>query len=204
MIKGSAELREYTTIYPKTVYTINSYDDYRAYGSKLLKQSNNTKLGKVVARGKFVKKPLYSLSLVEREMGCPKSCHHWHSCYGNNMPFAHRFKTDKALYFTAILRDEIYNLTKKHKFGIHIRLHVLGDFFSKEYVNFWYLILKLYPKVSIYGYTAHSPKSMLGKQIKNVRLNPTICPEQLDKVANCVSCGLCWNANAKQILFKTH
>ena len=79
MIKGSAELREYTTIYPKTVYTINSYDDYRAYGSKLLKQSNNTKLGKVVARGKFVKKPLYSLSLVEREMGCPKSCHQCHT-----------------------------------------------------------------------------------------------------------------------------
>ena len=42
MIKGSAELRKYTTIYPKTVYTINSIEDYGAYGSKLLKQSNNT------------------------------------------------------------------------------------------------------------------------------------------------------------------
>ena len=166
MIKGSAELRKYTTIYPKTVYTINSIEDYTAYGHKLLKQSNNKKLGKVVGKGKFVKKPLYSLSLVEREMGCPKSCHHWHSCYGNNMPFAHRFRTDKALYFTAILRDEIYNLTKKHKFGIHIRLHVLGDFFSKEYFNFWYLILKLYPKVSIYGYTAHKTTSELCKRLK--------------------------------------
>ena len=239
MIRGNAELRKYTTIYPKTVYTINSLEDYNTYGYKLLKQSNNKKLGKVVGRGKFVKKPLYSLSLCEREMGCPKSCHHWDSCYGNNMPFAHRFRTDDDLIFTLILRNEIFALLKKHKFGIHIRLHVLGDFFSKEYVNFWYLILKLYPKVSIYGYTAHSPKSMLGKQIKNVinkigfdrfairfsnanvelsansteykprllknvRLNPTICPEQLDKVANCVSCGLCWNANAKQILFKTH
>ena len=239
MIKGNKELRRYTTIYPKTVTTINSLDDYKNYGHKLLKQSNNSKLGKVVGKGAFVKKPLYSLSLVEREMGCPKSCHHWDSCYGNNMPFAHRFRTDNALYFTAILKDEIYNLTKKHKFGIHIRLHVLGDFFSKEYINFWYLILKLYPKVSIYGYTAHKPKSMLGKQIKNVinkigfdrfairfsnadvelsansteykprllenvSLNPIVCPEQLDKVANCVSCGLCWNSNAKQILFKTH
>ena len=239
MIKGNAELRKYTTIYPKTVYTINSIDDYRAYGHKLLKQSNNTKLGKVVAKGKFVKKPLYSLSLVEREMGCPKSCHHWDSCYGNNMPFAHRFKTDDDITFTSILKNEIIDLLKKHKFGIHIRLHVLGDFFSDYYIDFWRSILFNNKKVSIYGYTAHSPKSMLGKQIKNVinkigfnrfairfsnadvelsansteykprllenvSLNPIVCPEQLDKVANCVSCGLCWNSNAKQILFKTH
>lgn len=81
MIKGNAELRRYTTIYPKTITTINSWDDYLGYGHKLLKQSNNSKLGKVVGKGAFVKKPLYSLSLVEREMGCPKSCHHWNSCY---------------------------------------------------------------------------------------------------------------------------
>ena len=239
MIKGNKELRRYTTIYPKTVTTINSLDDYKNYGHKLLKQSNNSKLGKVVGKGAFVKKPLYSLSLVEREMGCPKSCHHWDSCYGNNMPFAHRFRTDKTIVFTEILRDELFNLHKKHKFGIHIRLHVLGDFFSRDYIKFWNIILMLYPKISIYGYTAHSPKSMLGKQIKNVinkigfnrfairfsnadvelsansteykprllenvSLNPIVCPEQLDKVANCVSCGLCWNSNAKQILFKTH
>ena len=239
MIKGNKELRRYTTIYPKTVTTINSLDDYKNYGHKLLKQSNNSKLGKVVGKGAFVKKPLYSLSLVEREMGCPKSCHHWDSCYGNNMPFAHRFKTDDDITFTSILKNEIIDLLKKHKFGIHIRLHVLGDFFSDYYIDFWRSILFNNKKVSIYGYTAHSPKSMLGKQIKNVinkigfdrfairfsnanvelsansteykprllknvRLNPTICPEQLDKVANCVSCGLCWNSNAKQILFKTH
>ena len=240
MIKGDKKLRRYTTIYPKTITTINSWDDYLAYGHKLLKQSNNSKLGKVVGKGAFVKKPLYSLSLVEREMGCPKSCHHWDSCYGNNMPFAHRFKTDKRKkVFRDILLTEIQDLLKKHKFGIHIRLHVLGDFFSRDYIKFWNTILMLYPKISIYGYTAHSPKSMLGKQIKNVISNigfdrfairfsnanvelsansteykpkllknvsykPIICPEQLDKVANCVSCGLCWNSNAKQILFKTH
>ena len=108
MIKGNAKLRRYTTIYPKTITTINSWDDYLAYGHKLLKQSNNSKLGKVVGKGAFVKKPLYSLSLVEREMGCPKSCHHWDSCYGNNMPFAHRFKTDKRKkVFREILEYEL-------------------------------------------------------------------------------------------------
>ena len=244
MIKGNAKLRRYTTIYPKSVYTINSWEDYRTYGSTLLKQSNNNKLGKVVNKGAFKGKPLYSLSLVERLMGCSKSCHHWDSCYGNNMPFAHRFKTDKRKkVFRDILEYELHNLTKKHKQGIHIRLHVLGDFYSKEYINFWYVILKLYPKISIYGYTAHKPKSMLGKQIKNViskigfdrfavrfsnanvklsansteykpqliasknvslNLKSIPCPEQENKVLNCVSCALCWNKKAENILFYTH
>tara|TARA_R100000008_G_scaffold86188_1_gene78298 strand:- start:347 stop:1069 length:723 start_codon:yes stop_codon:yes gene_type:complete len=240
VIKGNKELRRYTTIYPKTVTTINSWNDYKNYGHKLLKQSNNSKLGKIIGKGAFVKKPLYSLSLVEREMGCPKSCHHWDSCYGNNMPFAHRFKTDKRKkVFKDILLTEIQDLLKKHKFGIHIRLHVLGDFYSSDYAWFWGHIVGRYPKLSVYGYTAHSPKSKIGHTIKvainmlgfdrfairfsnadvelsansteykprlleNVSLNPIVCPEQLDKVANCVSCGLCWNSNAKQILFKTH
>ena len=237
MIRGNAELRKYTTIYPKTVYTINSLEDYNTYGHKLLKQSNNKKLGKVVGRGKFVKKPHYSLSLCEREMGCPKSCHHWDSCYGNNMPFAHRFRTSSDEVFTKILEEEIFYLLKKHKFGIHIRLHVLGDFFSKYYINFWRSILWSFDRVSVYGYTAHKPTSKLGKQIndaiyqigfdrfairfsnsdvelsansteykpkKNVSFKPIVCLEQENKVANCVSCGVCWNSKAKQILFKTH
>ena len=237
MIRGNAELRKYTTIYPKTVYTINSLEDYNTYGHKLLKQSNNKKLGKVVGRGKFVKKPLYSLSLCEREMGGPKSCHHWDSCYGNNMPFAHRFRTSSDEVFTKILEEEIFYLLKKHKFGIHIRLHVLGDFFSKYYINFWRSILWSFDRVSVYGYTAHKPTSKLGKQIndaiyqigfdrfairfsnsdvelsansteykpkKNVSFKPIVCLEQENKVANCVSCGVCWNSKAKQILFKTH
>src|SRR6056300_1018826 len=157
MIKGNAKLREYTTIYQKNVKTINSLKDYESYGHKLLKQSNNKKLGKVVKKGKYKGRALISLSLVEREMGCPKSCHHWDSCYGNNMTFAHRFRTDKGIVFTEILRDELVKLHKKHKFGIHIRLHVLGDFFSADYIKFWGTILKLYPKISIYGYTAHKP-----------------------------------------------
>ena len=241
MIKGNAKLRRYTTIYPKTVYTINSWGDYGAYGHNLLKQSNNSKLGKVVSKGAFKGKPLYSLSLVERLMGCPKNCHHWESCYGNNMPFAHRFKTDNDMVFTSILKNEINNLLKKHKQGIHIRLHVLGDFFNVAYINFWMAVLDMYPKISIYGYTAHKPTSQLGKTIckvisrigfnrfairfsnstiklsansteykprliasKNVSLKSIQCPEQTNKVLNCVSCALCWNKKVENILFYTH
>ena len=31
-----------------------------------------------------------------------------------------------------------------------------------------------------------------------------ICPEQLDKTKNCANCGLCWNNNIDNIIFKTH
>ena len=168
MIKGNEQLRRYTTIYPKTVHTINSIDDYRSYGYQLLKQSNNKKLGKKIKKGVYKDRPLYSLSLCEREMGCPKTCLHWNSCYGNNMPFAHRFRTDDDITFTSILKNEIINLLKKHKQGIHIRLHVLGDFFSNYYIDFWRSILFNNEKVSIYGYTAHKPTSEFGKQIKHV------------------------------------
>ena len=237
MIKGNSELRKYTTIYPKNVYTINSLEDYTQYGFKLLKQSNNKKLGKVVKKGIYRNKPLYSLSLVEREMGCPTDCFHWDNCYGNNMPFAHRFKTNNDMIFCNILNTEIFDLLKKHKQGIHIRLHVLGDFFSKYYINWWLELLTCYENVSVYGYTAHSPHSVLGLKVKdtikkigfnrfavrfsnanvnlsansvelierkNVNLKSISCPEQYGKVANCVSCALCWNRNLEQILFKTH
>ena len=167
MITGNSKLRKYTTIYPKSIYTINSLEDYTQYGFKLLKQSNNKKLGKVVKKGIYKNKPLYSLSLVEREMGCRKHCLHWQDCYGINMPFAHRFKTDNDMIFCNILNTEIFNLLKKHKQGIHIRLHVLGDFFSSYYINWWLALLTCYENVSVYGYTAHTKHSVLGSKIEN-------------------------------------
>ena len=65
MIKGNAKLRRYTTIYPKTVTTINSWDDYKRYGSKLLKQSNNSKLGKIVGKGAFLPTVYFDTSSSE-------------------------------------------------------------------------------------------------------------------------------------------
>jgi len=92
---------------------------------------------------------MYSLTLIER-VTCPVSCHHWDDCYGNNMPFAHRFNTVGLLHG---LEDEIEALCKKHPKGIVIRLHVLGDFYSVSYVAFWERILELYPTVCLFGYT---------------------------------------------------
>ena len=39
---------------------------------------------------------------------------------------------------------------------------------------------------------------------KNVKLNSITCLEQVNKVKNCASCGLCWNSKINQINFITH
>ena len=37
-----------------------------------------------------------------------------------------------------------------------IRLHVLGDFYSVEYVEFWNQMLDRFSNIKIFGYTAHA------------------------------------------------
>jgi len=66
------------------------------------------------------------------------------------MPFAHRFSTIGLLFK---LDREIQELTDKHKEGIVIRLHVLGDFMTVDYVNFWEKMLFDFPTLCIFGYT---------------------------------------------------
>ena len=194
----------------------------------LKKGSSNKKLGFKITAKQWTGKRLYSLTLEERTT-CPTTCHHWNDCYGNNMPFAHRFKWQNIDLF---LERDIESLMQKHKEGIVIRLHVLGDFYSVEYVNFWEEMLFKYPKLCIFGYTAREHDS-IGKAISllNMRYSERCvirssrneepnspwryaaeesfegksfdCPEQTGTLKNCASCGLCWITN-KTVRFQTH
>lgn len=127
---------------------------------------NNKKLGFTVTTKKHNKKKIYYLTLVERET-CPTSCFHWDDCYGNHMPFAQRYKINGL---EEKLEHEITYLTFKHKHGILIRLHVLGDFFSVNYVSFWKRMLKKYSSLAIFGYTAREEYSDIGKGISDINL----------------------------------
>jgi len=210
-----------TTIYQKSIKT-------QAPNGMLKKGSSNKKLGFKVTAKKWLGKRLYSLTLVERET-CPTTCHHWEDCYGNNMPFAHRYRNANI---DLILEKEIKVLLAKHKEGIVVRLHVLGDFYSVEYVNFWLEMLDKHPKLSIFGYTARKG-DMIAECIQT--MNKTFpdrcvirhsgnfdadsdwsyageesfegaffdCPEQSGKLKDCASCGLCWTV-PKTVRFKTH
>ena len=198
-------------------------------GVKVLKPgANNKKLGFKVTAKKWTGKRLYSLTLVERET-CPTTCHHWDDCYGNNMPFAHRFKTDNI---DLVLAREIEMLMAKHKKGIVIRLHVLGDFYSVSYVEFWQEMLEKHPKLCIFGYTARKKDNIAARiqGLNNLFSDRCVirhsgnfeldnewsyaaeesfegasfdCPEQTGKIKDCASCGLCW-ITSKTVRFLNH
>lgn len=214
------------TTYPSRVRSIPEYD-----GTVLKPFADNGKLGNgtsIITKGKWKGLHGFYLTLEERAT-CPKSCHHWNDCYGNNMPFAIRFQPSKE--FTIRLWNEVANLSLKHRDGIVIRLHVLGDFYSVEYVRLWEDLLKRFPNVRVFGFTARKGKDPISKEIQRVRQayyyrfkirqsmpeyvedsyaaisvpggNSITCPVQTGKAKSCATCSLCWELE-RPVHFLTH
>lgn len=138
-----------------------------AMTSILVSGHSNLKIGRDVRKGKLRGYRIFTLSLEERKT-CPRSCEHWRSCYGNSMPLGKRVDhTDPA--FLPALTAEIEMLLKRHKTGVLIRLHALGDFYSVEYVGFWRDMLERHPRLAIYGYTARNNEDDIGPAIFALR-----------------------------------
>jgi hypothetical protein len=112
---------------------------------------NNRKIGAVVSKGIWTGMPIYMLTLPERTT-CSDVCHMYKTCYGNAMHMAKRIAPGKAL--EARIAKDIEFLADKHPQGFVVRLHVLGDFYSVEYVQLWGQMLRQYEGLHIYGYTA--------------------------------------------------
>lgn len=133
--------------------------------------TNNAKLGGYVTAKKWQGMAMYSLTLEERAT-CPTTCQQWENCYGNNMPFAHRFDHTSPGFYDG-LELQLEKLMKKHAKdgGIVIRLHVLGDFFSEDYVNWWEMMLKIFgPGLKVFGYT-HQPRTgTIGQMIETMNI----------------------------------
>lgn len=130
----------------------------------LVSGHSNVKIGRDVRKGKLKGYWIYTLSLEERAT-CPTSCKHWQDCYGNNMPWAKRIAHGPEMLEK--LAEEIPRLLNvRGRKGILIRLHALGDFYSPHYVAFWTNMLATHPRLSVYGYTAWPPESLIGATIK--------------------------------------
>jgi hypothetical protein len=137
----------------------------------LVSGHSNVKIGRDVRHGRLFRGYwIYTLSLEERAT-CPSSCHHWQTCYGNNMPYAKRVDHRDPAALQARLRDEVAELLSMVgvgptlRTGVLVRLHALGDFFDEDYVDFWSTLLTAHDRLAVFGYTAHSPDSPIGLRI---------------------------------------
>jgi len=158
------------TLFPNKIKTI----DELGKTENVIKKSTNKKLGKKVTKGKYKGFPIFTVTLEERAT-CPRSCFHWSTCYGNNMPFATRYAANDELLDR--MEFELATLQAKHPKGFLVRLHVLGDFYSFAYVTRWAKWLSDFPALHVYGYTANQPDAKLNSErqialaIKSLRDN---------------------------------
>lgn len=75
-----------------------------------------------------------------------------HNCYGNNMHLAKRAR--HGADFETRLAAELAVLQSRHPGGFAVRLHVLGDFYSVEYVRLWASFLDRFRSLFVFGFTA--------------------------------------------------
>lgn len=213
---------ESRTMFPSTV----RYDWPRI----LIPGVNNPKIGSRITKGRWKGLPIYTLTLEERAT-CPESCRHWRGCFGNRMHWAHRHQAGEE--FEARLVYEVADLALKHPGGFAVRLHVLGDFYSVEYVKLWQMLVGCESALHVFGFTArwgdkiaagiHTlnwrwPKrcairfsnaptkrmSTVTVQLGEIPAKPAIqCPQQTGRTECCATCALCWQTT-KPIAFIEH
>lgn len=190
---------------------------------------HSRKIGSHATKGRWAGMPIFTLTLEERAT-CPRTCSHWHDCYGNKMNWSARLEHGPVL--ERRISAEVAHLSMRYPGGFIVRLHVLGDFYSVGYVRLWDSLLDRHEPLRIYGYTARNPyTSAIGRRLAAMadknwdrfsmrfsdHAGPSIasamsetktadgivCPAQTGASACCGTCCLCWNTR-KTIIFKTH
>lgn len=140
-----AALVEDRTLYPTTVVPVDGLLNVLVSGA------NHWKIGGEIRKGTWAGFPVYTLTLEERAT-CPVACRHWRSCYGNHMRWAKRVRHGAQL--EERLGHELAILQSRHPAGFAVRLHVLGDFYSTDYVALWAGFLDRFPALHVFGFTA--------------------------------------------------
>lgn len=187
--------------------------------------AGNGKMGKgsnVVTKGKWAGLPMFQMSLEERAT-CPFDCKQWASCFANNMAFAHRIDHTHP-EFLPKLDSEIAGLTARYRHGVVIRPHVIGDYFSPEYAQFWMDQVDRHKNLHLFGFTHWARDSAVGQIISrgnesdrvwirfsdqggemsaNVEGEGFQCPEQTGLTESCLTCGACWSTT-RAVRFKHH
>jgi hypothetical protein len=149
---------ENRTLFPSTVVDV----DDKFEGRLLISGKNSRKLGETIEKGRFKGYKLYSLTLEERAT-CPLTCDARAFCYGASMQYARRHRIIDLDLFHFNIEDELRELFLDPKIpGIMVRLHVLGDFPSTDYVAMWNTLLEDHKKLACFGYTHCLPERLGG------------------------------------------
>lgn len=214
-------VKEGCSLFPTTVA------DPEQSPNVLVSGLNNRKIGKEVRKGEWAGMPIFMLTLEERAT-CPRTCEMWRDCYGNAMHWARRHRHGQALEDRIVL--QLKRLSLENPCGFVVRLHVLGDFYSVAYVEFWLSMMAKYPALHLYGYTARRGCEISAKiDVLNatyplrcfirtsgenavVAADETplaggfICPAETSSTDCCATCGLCWATAArnKTVVFLRH
>jgi hypothetical protein len=131
------------------------------------------------------------------------------------------------------LGDELAALQAQYPGGFLVRLHILGDFWSVDYVDAWRDFLWRFPALAVFGFTAHPPRSDIGRRVNMagaeygdrwiVRFSgqphedmaarvvdpgvedpdAILCPAQTGATDCCATCALCWHSR-RSIAFRPH
>gem|GEM_PF-5460147 len=152
------------TIFPDRVFTPD--------GEELVLKDgcNNSKIGGDVLVGWLKGAYIATLTLEERAT-CPRSCLMWRGCYGNSMHFARRWTAGPDLERQIV--DEVTMACAKNE-RVLIRLHVLGDFYSIDYLQMWADLLDEHENLFIFGFTAHLPDTKLGAVCAGQLIGPSL------------------------------
>lgn len=137
----------------------------RHTNSVLISGFNSRKIGARAVKSRWKGMPIYTLTLEERAT-CPRSCELWASCYGNKMHWSRRQPHGPELEDR--LEFELRGLQYEHPRGFIVRLHILGDFYSVEYVRKWAGWLDKFPALRIFGYTAREETDPIGRELREL------------------------------------
>jgi hypothetical protein len=218
----SPAYRAGNSIFPSRVFDPNEV-------GRVLKDGHQSrKIGREVRKGHRKGWPIFTLTLEERAT-CPRTCREWGTCYGNNMQAAERIVHGDSRIIA--LEAELHALARKYPGGFMVRLHVLGDFYSLEYVEFWGKMLEKLPPLHVFGFTARLPGTEIGDALWDIAGNQwdrfavrfsgmpgerwasqmipdedpmsILCPAQTGATDCCATCALCWHSD-RSIAFRRH
>jgi hypothetical protein len=214
--------------YARSIFASRIFDPSEV--RRVLKDGHQSrKIGKTVMKGPRRGWPIFTLTLEERAT-CPRTCLAWSWCYGNSMHAAERIVAGPDL--EAALSVELADLQRDHSGGFMVRLHILGDFYSEDYVRFWTSALDRFPALHIFGFTARLPGTPMGDMLWAltearwdrfaIRFSGLAaqekasviqggegsdeaipCPAQTGKTETCGTCCFCWNST-RSVAFARH